>query len=164
MEEFNINIYYTILNDFLSLEKDKTIVFLNNSKFKKLQVKLQEKDVEKEIKEYFNEIKSDVKNDEKKAILFEGFKSNIDIDKCTKNEDINAYAEAVDIIDKNFKEIFDGITLEKEKLKNNIREWIKKFFDLDEKNIDVDQDTIEEYYYTALKHPYTHKSFLKIIN
>ena len=163
MEEFNINIYYTILNDFLSLEKDKTIVFLNNSKFKKLQAQLQEKDLEKEIKEYFNEIKSDVKNDEKKAILFEGFKSNIDIDKCTKNEDINAYAEAVDIIDKNFKEIFDGITLEKEKSKNNIREWIKKFFDLDEKNIDVDQDTIEEYYYTALKHPYTHKSFLKII-
>jgi len=57
MEEFNINLYYTILNDFLSLEKDKTISFLNNSKFKKLQIQLQEKDVEKEIKEYFNEIK-----------------------------------------------------------------------------------------------------------
>ena len=163
MEEFNINLYYTILNDFLSLEKDKTISFLNNSKFKKLQTQLQEKDVEKEIKEYFNEIKSNVNNDEKKAILFEGYKSTIDFDKCTKNEDINTYAETVDIIDKNFKEIFDGITLEKEKLKNTIREWIKKFFDFDEKNIDLDQDIIDEYYYTALKHPYTHKSFLKII-
>ena len=163
MEEFNINLYYTILNDFLSLEKDKTISFLNNSKFKKLQTQLQEKDVEKEIKEYFNEIKSNVNNDEKKAILFEGYKSTIDFDKCTKNEDINTYAETVDIIDKNFKEIFDGITLEKEKLKNTIREWIKKFFDFDEKNIDIDQDIIDEYYYKALKHPYTHKSFLKII-
>ena len=163
MEEFNINLYYTILNDFLSLEKDKTISFLNNSKFKKLQTQLQEKDVEKEIKEYFNEIKSNVNNDEKKAILFEGYKSTIDFDKCTKNEDINTYAETVDIIDKNFKEIFDGITLEKEKLKNTIREWIKKFFDFDEKNIDIDQEIIDEYYYKALKHPYTHKSFLKII-
>ena len=163
MEEFNINLYYTILNDFLSLEKDKTISFLNNSKFKKLQTQFQEKDVEKEIKEYFNEIKSNVNNDEKKAILFEGYKSTIDFDKCTKNEDINTYAETVDIIDKNFKEIFDGITLEKEKLKNTIREWIKKFFDFDEKNIDIDQDIIDEYYYKALKHPYTHKSFLKII-
>lgn len=163
IEEFYINMYYNILNDFLSIEKDKIIVFLNNSKFKKMQTNLQEKDVEKEVKEYFNKIKSTEKNDEKNAILFEGYKSKIDLDNCTKNEDINTYAEAVGIIDKNFKDIFDGITLEKEKLKNNVREWIKKFFDSDEKNIEIDKETIEENYYKALKHPYTHKSFLNII-
>ena len=163
MEEFNVNIYYNILNDFLSLEKDKTIVFLSNSKFKKLQNQLQEKDVEKEVKQYFNQIKSTNKNDEKKEILFEAYKSNIDIDKCTKIEEINTYTEAVGIIDKNFKDIFDGIILEKEKLKNKIREWIKKFFDCDEKNIEIDKETIEEYYYKPLKHPYTHKSFLKAV-
>ena len=163
LEELNIDIYYTILDNFLILERVKKLEYLNNSKFVKLQKELKEKDIKKEAKEYFKSIKANDKDSEKNEILFEGYKSKIDFDKCNTSEDINNFAKAVDIIDKDFKDFFDGTTLEKEKSKNKIRNWTKKFFELDKKNIDFDKESMEKYYYSTLKFPYTHNSFLKII-
>lgn len=160
-KEININIYYNILSDFLSLVTDKIISFFNNSKFKKWQKQLQDKDVKKEVINYFDKIKSNENDDEKTAVEFEGYKSKIDLDNCTNNEDYNNCLEAINIIDKNYKYIFDENVLEGQKLKNDIGEWVKTFFELDEKNLHIDEGTFDEYYHKVLKNPCTHKSFLK---
>ena len=161
--KFDINMYYDIMSNFLSLEKDKIIVFLNNSKFNKLQKQLEEKNIEEETKEYFNNIKQSDKCDDRNEIIFEGYKSKINFDNYSTIDEYNTYVELMDIIKKNYKDIYDENCLEKEKMKSNIREWIKKFFEFDEKSIEIDQGVIDEYYFKALKQPYTHKSFLKIV-
>ena len=161
--KFDINMYYDIISNFLSLEKDKVIVFLNNSKFNKLQKQLEEKNIEVETKNYFDNIKPSDKIDDRKEILFEGYKSKINFDNYSTIDEYNTYIELMDIIKKNYKDIYDENSLEKEKMKSNIREWIKKFFEFDEKSIEIDQSVIDEYYFKALKQPYTHKSFLKVV-
>ena len=146
IESFNINMYYDILGNFLFLEKEKQFVFFNSAKFNKLQKEKKEKNINKEIKEYFNNFEENNKDDEKNEILFEGYKSKIDFDKCTSTEDAKNFSKAIDIIEKDFKDIFDKITLEKEKSKKKIREWTKKFFELDKNNIEFDKDSMEKYY------------------
>lgn len=163
LEQLNINLYYGTLNQFLSLIKDKTIAFVNNSIFIQYQKQLEGKNINKEIQDFFIAIKSNGKNDEKKSIVFEGYKTKLDYDKCTNHEEFNTYDETLSFINKNLKEVFDTETLEKEKIKGNLRDWIKKFFEFDEKNIEIDKSTIEQYYFKALKQPFTHKSFLKIV-
>ena len=163
LEQLNINLYYGTLNQFLSLIKDKTIAFVNNSLFIQYQKQLEGKNINKEIQDFFIAIKSNGKNDEKKSIVFEGYKTKLDYDKCTNHEEFNTYDETLSFINKNLKEVFDTETLEKEKTKGNLRDWIKKFFEFDEKNIEIDKSTIEQYYFKALKQPFTHKSFLKIV-
>ena len=162
LELFYINSFYDIINNFLSLNKNKTIEFINH-RFKNLQKQVEEKNIEKEIKDYFSSIKSNGQNDEKSPYVFEGYKTKLNYDNCSKSEEFDASMETFDFLDKNFKEILDIDTFEKEKLKGNLREWIKKFFSFDEKSIEIDKETIEQYYYKALKEPYTHKSFLKIV-
>ena len=163
LEQLNINLYYGTLNQFLSLIKDKTIAFVNNSLFIQYQKQSEGKNINKEIQDFFIAIKSNGKNDEKKSIVFEGYKTKLDYDKCTNHEEFNTYDETLSFINKNLKEVFDTETLEKEKTKGNLRDWIKKFFEFDEKNIEIDKSTIEQYYFKALKQPFTHKSFLKIV-
>ena len=162
LELFYINSFYDIINNFLSLNKNKTIEFINH-RFQNLQKQVEEKNIEKEIKDYFSSIKSNGQNDEKSPYVFEGYKTKLNYDNCSKSEEFDASMETFDFLDKNFKEILDTDTFEEEKLKGNLREWIKKFFSFDEKSIEIDKETIEQYYYKALKEPYTHKSFLKIV-
>jgi hypothetical protein len=162
LELFYKNSFYDIINNFLSLNKNKTIEFINH-RFQNLQKQVEEKNIEKEIKDYFSSIKSNGQNDEKSPYVFEGYKTKLNYDNCSKSEEFDASMETFDFLDKNFKEILDTDTFEKEKLKGNLREWIKKFFSFDEKSIEIDKETIEQYYYKALKEPYTHKSFLKIV-
>ena len=162
LELFYINSFYDIINNFLSLNKNKTNEFINH-RFQNLQKQVEEKNIEKEIKDYFSSIKSNGQNDEKNPYVFEGYKTKLNYDNCSKSEEFDASMETFDFLDKNFKEILDTDTFEKEKLKGNLREWIKKFFSFDEKSIEIDKETIEQYYYKALKEPYTHKSFLKIV-
>ena len=162
LELFYINSFYDIISNFLSLNKNKTIEFINH-RFQNLQKQVEEKNIEKEIKDYFSSIKSNGQNDEKSPYVFEGYKTKLNYDNCSKSEEFDASMETFDFLDKNFKEILDTDTFEKEKLKGNLREWIKKFFSFDEKSIEIDKETIEQYYYKALKEPYTHKSFLKIV-
>ena len=159
----NLEIYYNILNDFLSIEKGKIISFLNNSKFDKLHDKLENKNIENETKEFFNKIKSNEKIDERNVLTFKGYKPIIDFNNCSKDEDFQSCIEAINIFEKNYKDIFDEESLGKEKLKNNIREWLKKFFEFDERKISIDENVINDYYFKSLKLPYTHKSFLKIV-
>ena len=162
LEQLDINIYYDVINNYLSLYKEKTITFINKY-MKKLIKQLQEKNLEKEIKEHFSSIKSNDKNDEKNPIVFEGYKTKIDHDNCSNGEELDIYLETVNFLDKNLKEIFDNDTFEKEKLKANLRDWIKKFFSFDDKSIEIDKNVIDEYYYNALKQPFIHKTFLKIV-
>ena len=162
LEQLDINIYYNVIDNYLSLYKDKTINYINKY-MKKLLKQLQEKNLEKEIKEYFSSIKSNGKNAEKNPIVFEGYKTKINYDNCSNGEEFDTYLETVNFLEKNIKEIFDNDTLEKEKLKGNLRDWIKKFFSFDDKSIEIDKNVIDEYYYNALKQPFTHKTFLKIV-
>ena len=162
LEQLDINIYYNVIDNYLSLYKDKTIHYINKY-MKKLLKQLQEKNLEKEIKEYFSSIKSNGKNDEKNPIVFEGYKTKINYDNCSNGEEFDTYLETVNFLEKNIKEIYDNDTLEKEKLKGNLRDWIKKFFSFDDKSIEIDKNVIDEYYYNALKQPFTHKTFLKIV-
>ena len=162
LEQLDINIYYNVIDNYLSLYKDKTINYINKY-MKKLLKQLQEKNLEKEIKEYFSSIKSNGKNDEKNPIVFEGYKTKINYDNCSNGEEFDTYLETVNFLEKNIKEIYDNDTLEKEKLKGNLRDWIKKFFSFDDKSIEIDKNVIDEYYYNALKQPFTHKTFLKIV-
>ena len=162
LEQLDINIYYNVIGNYLSLYKDKTINYINKH-MKKLLKQLQEKNLEKEIKEYFSSIKSNGKNDEKNPIVFEGYKTKINYDNCSNGEEFDTYLETVNFLEKNIKEIFDNDTLEKEKLKGNLRDWIKKFFSFDDKSIEIDKNVIDEYYYNALKQPFTHRTFLKIV-
>ena len=89
LEQLNINLYYETLNQFLSLIKDKTIAFVNNSLFIQYQKQLEGKNINKEIQDFFIAIKSNGKNDEKKSIVFEGYKTKLDYDKCTNHEEFN---------------------------------------------------------------------------
>ena len=162
LEQLDINIYYNVIDNYLSLYKDKTINYINKH-MKKLLKQLQEKNLEKEIKEYFSSIKSNGKNDEKNPIVFEGYKTKINYDNCSNGEEFDTYLETVNFLEKNIKEIYDNDTLEKEKLKGNLRDWIKKFFSFDDKSIEIDKNVIDEYYYNALKQPFTHRTFLKIV-
>lgn len=162
LEQLDINIYYNVIDNYLSLYKDKTINYINKY-MKKLLKQLQEKNLEKEIKEYFSSIKSNGKNDEKNPIVFEGYKTKINYDNCSNGEEFDTYLETVNFLEKNIKEIYDNDTLEKEKLKGNLRDWIKKFFSFDDKSIEIDKNVIDEYYYNALKQPFTHRTFLKIV-
>ena len=162
LKQLDINIYYNVIDNYLSLYKDKTINYINKH-MKKLLKQLQEKNLEKEIKEYFSSIKSNGKNDEKNPIVFEGYKTKINYDNCSNGEEFDTYLETVNFLEKNIKEIYDNDTLEKEKLKGNLRDWIKKFFSFDDKSIEIDKNVIDEYYYNALKQPFTHKTFLKIV-
>ena len=162
LEQLDINIYYNVIGNYLSLYKDKTINYINKH-MKKLLKQLQEKNLEKEIKEYFSSIKSNGKNDEKNPIVFEGYKTKINYDNCSNGEEFDTYLETVNFLEKNIKEIYDNDTLEKEKLKGNLRDWIKKFFSFDDKSIEIDKNVIDEYYYNALKQPFTHRTFLKIV-
>ena len=162
LEQLDINIYYNVIGNYLSLYKDKTINYINKY-MKKLLKQLQEKNLEKEIKEYFSSIKSNGKNDEKNPIVFEGYKTKINYDNCSNGEEFDTYLETVNFLEKNIKEIYDNDTLEKEKLKGNLRDWIKKFFSFDDKSIEIDKNVIDEYYYNALKQPFTHRTFLKIV-
>ena len=162
LEQLDINIYYNVIGNYLSLYKDKTINYINKH-MKKLLKQLQEKYLEKEIKEYFSSIKSNGKNDEKNPIVFEGYKTKINYDNCSNGEEFDTYLETVNFLEKNIKEIYDNDTLEKEKLKGNLRDWIKKFFSFDDKSIEIDKNVIDEYYYNALKQPFTHRTFLKIV-
>ena len=161
IEKKELTMYYSVLNDFLKTEIEKTIKIFYQDKINKLSEKNKLKDIDKELEETLKKLKSNEKKDEK--LSFE-YKSNIDFDKCLENEDFNAYIETVDIIKKNFHNIYEGITLEKEKLKNNVRELIKKFFEID-KTVKFYQIKAEdeELYFNSLKDPSTHPTFIKIM-
>ena len=155
--------YKSILKEFWKCELEKTIEYFYQDKFVKWKEKTKNdsKDIDKEQNEVLNKLKNNETKEKKKS--FE-YKSNIDFDKCLEEGDFNTYAETVDIIKKNFDIIYEDITLEKEKLKNNIRELIKKFFEFDEidRFSEVKEDELN-LYFNSLKDKSTHNTFIKII-
>ena len=161
IEKKELNTYYAILGDFLKIEFEKTIQYFYQKKINYLVVKNNTKDLDKELQLNLKKFKSNEKKDEK--ISFE-YKSNIDFDKCLEKDDFNTYAETVSIIKNNFNSIYEGITLEKEQLKNNIRELIKRFYELDnsDKLSELKPEEIQSYF-DLLKEPSTHSAFIKLI-
>ena len=160
-EKSELNMYYSVLNDFIKIELEKSLKYFNSEKIMNLKQKNKNKDIDKECQEILKKMKSNEKPDEK--IIFE-YKGNIDFDKCLENEEFDSYVETVDIIKKNFNSIYDGIALEKEKLKNNIRELIKRFYELDKKDkIDDFKQDEENLYFDYLNDPSTHTTFIKLL-
>ena len=161
IEKSELNMYYSVLNDYLKLEREKTIKYFYQEKINNLVEKNNTKNIDKEVEINLKKMKSNEKKDEK--ISFE-YKSNIDFDKCLENKDFDTYMETVGIFKRNFSKIYVDITLEKEKLKNNIRELIKKFFELDklEKTSEISEED-EKLYFTSLKDPSTHSTFIKVV-
>jgi hypothetical protein len=100
------------LNDYLKLEREKTIKYFYQEKINNLVEKNNTKNIDKEVEINLKKMKSNEKKDEK--ISFE-YKSNIDFDKCLENKDFDTYMETVGIFKRNFSKIYVDITLEKEK-------------------------------------------------
>ena len=68
---------------------------------------LENKNIENETKEFFNKIKSNEKMDERNVLTFKGYKPIIDLNNCSKDEDFQSCIEAINIFEKNYKDIFD---------------------------------------------------------
>ena len=163
LENIYLNVYFDILDDFLSLENNKAISFLNNSKFKKFQNNLQNKNLDEYSKKYFSSIKPIEKSNVKKKIKFEGYQSKFNLDNCTNEENYKQIVEVTNIINEKYLDLFDKKLVKLEKMKIKMKELVLKFFELDEKNISFDEKEKEEYY-KALTIYNTHKSFLMEVN
>ena len=164
IEKDELNMYYDALNDFVKIEFEKIKKFFAQESIQILFEKYKKKDIEKEkeIKEIDKKMENNEKKDEK--FSFE-FKSNIDFENCNENDEFKSYIETVEIIKKNFNNIYEDIELEKERLKNNVRELIKKFFELDKTNeISEIKEEDEKKYFNSLNDPETHPTFIKVLS
>ena len=163
IENNESEMYQSILKEFWKYELERMLQYFYQEKLVKFREKSQnnDKDINKEQKETLNKLKNNEKKEKKKS--FE-YKSNIDFDNCLENGDFNIYAETMEIIKNNFNNIYDDITIEKEKIKNNVRELIKKFFEFDEqKRISEIKEEEINLYFNSLKDPYTHNTFIKLL-
>jgi len=77
IEKSELNMYYSVLNDYLKLEREKTIKYFYQEKINNLVEKNNTKNIDKEVEINLKKMKSNEKKDEK--ISFE-YKSNIDFD------------------------------------------------------------------------------------
>ena len=161
LENIDLDIYYNILSDFLSLEYDKMDSIVNNTKFKKLQANLNEKNIQDNSK--INYIKSIEKSDNKKIIKFKSYKSQFDMDDCNNYDEYDSLKEVFNIMENNYGDIFNHNLLKIEKLKIKMKDWVKNFFTMDDKNFFINEKENEEFF-KALNISSTHKSFLMALN
>ena len=153
--------YYSILDDYFTFERDKTIQFFCSDKNKKLQEKNSSKDIKRELKENLMQEANIEKPD--KEIIFEQHKSNIDFENCMEKEDYKKYVKIVKFIEKNYGVKFSNINLEKEKIKNDLRELIREFFELDSQKKEISEKDKNKYF-NYLKQPFTLFPFVKVLS
>lgn len=113
------------------------------------------------ISKELDDIKKKVEKNKKKEIklTFE-YKTNINFESCLENNKFNTYIETVKIIKNMFNNtIFNDINIEDEKIKNNLRDILKQFFQKDD---DINENAKTQYF-NLLKNPLTHRTFLKIL-
>ena len=161
IKEFALKMYYSILDDYFTFERDKTIQFFCSDKNKKLQEKNSSKDIKRELKENLMQEANIEKPD--KEIIFEQHKSNIDFENCMEKEDYKKYVKIVKFIEKNYGVKFSNINLEKEKIKNDLRELIREFFELDSQKKEISEKDKNKYF-NYLKQPFTLFPFVKVLS
>ena len=161
IEEADFNLYYSILEDFLNIEKDNTVKIFCTEKVNKLMQRKEKKDIKKELKSRFEKKKDEQKPEE--LIVFEGHKSNINFDTCSGNEEFQKYLNAVKILQNSYNIIFNDFDPNTVTMKNSIRELLEKFFNYDEKGLAI-QDMDKEAYFDYLKEHSTLKTFVCILS
>lgn len=162
MEEFDLKIYYSIINNFQKIERDKTMEFLCSDYFNQLIKDNGQKNINLELKEKLKRRKDEKMKKPRKPLEFEPHKSQIDFNSCLGNEDFNNYLDALDVIKNKYNVKFE-VDVETEKKKNSFRELLKKFFELDSQNSEIPEDNINKYY-DYLKIPSAQIIFIKILS
>ena len=158
VEEKELKMYYEVLNEYLKHEKDQMYKYFNEGKM----VSLKEKNEKKSIYSEMSELKKKIKNFEKKdgEIKFEN-KTNINFDKCFENGLFDTYVSIVQIIKQSFDHnIYSDINIDEEKNNYIMRGLIMNLFE-NEKNI---KEEDKKAYFSCLKNPLTHKTFIKVLN
>jgi hypothetical protein len=163
MEKDDLNIYYSTINNFVKFERDKIVGFLCSDKINQLIMKNAQKDIKLELKKIFKRKKNDKNRRPIKLLKFEEHKSKIDFNSCIGNEEFNNYLDAIDVIKNKYFVKFE-VNVDEEKKKNNFRELLKKFFELDSQNSELSEESINQYYDYLNKIPSTHIIFIKILS
>jgi hypothetical protein len=161
IEEADLKLYYSILEDFLNIEKDNTVKIFCTEKINKLMKKKERKDIKKELEKTLKRKKDDQKPEE--LIVFEGHKSNINFDTCSGNEEFQKYLNAVKILQNSYNIIFSDFDPNTVTMKNSLRELLERFFNNDSNGSAI-QDMDKEAYYEYLKVHSTLKTFVYILS
>ena len=161
IEEADLKLYYSILEDFLNIEKDNTVKIFCTEKINKLMRKKEGKDIKKELEKTLKRKKDDQKPEE--LIVFEGHKSNINFDTCSGNEEFQKYLNAVKILQNSYNIIFSDFDPNTVTMKNSLRELLERFFNNDSNGSAI-QDMDKEAYYEYLKVHSTLKTFVYILS
>ena len=161
IEEADLKLYYSILDDFLTIEKDNTVKLFCTEKVNKLIQRKEGKDIKKELKKYLKKKKDEQKPEE--LIVFEGHKSNINFDACSGNEEFQKYLNAVKILQNSYNIIFSDFDPKTVTMKNSLRELLERFFNYDSNGSEI-QEMDKEAYYEYLKVHSTLKTFVYILS
>lgn len=159
----DLNIFYSTINNFINIERDKTVRFLCSDIINQLVMKNAQKDILLEMKEKLKRKKNDINRKPMKPFKFEEHKSKIDFDSCFDNEEFNNYLDALDVIKNKYSVKFE-VDIDIEKKKNSFRELLKKFFELDSQNSELSEENINQYYDYLNKIPSTHIIFIKVLS
>ena len=161
IEEANLKLFYSILDDFLTIEKDNTVKLFCTERINKLVQRKERKDIKKELKRNLEKKKDEQKPEE--LIVFEGHKSHINFDTCSGNEEFQKYLNAVKILQNSYNITFNDFDPKTITMKNSLRELLERFFNNDSKGI-VIQDMDKEAYFEYLKVHSTLKTFVYILS
>ena len=161
--KFDLNIFYSTINNFINIERDKTVEFLCSDIINQLVMKNAQKNIKLETKEKLKRKKNDKRRKPLKPFKFEEHKSKIDFDSCFENEEFNNYLDALDVIKNKYSVKFE-VDVDLEKKKNSFRELLKKFFELDSQNSELSEENINQYYDYLNNIPSTHIIFIKVLS
>lgn len=161
--KFDLNIFYSTINNFINIERDKTVEFLCSDIINQLVMKNAQKNIKLETKEKLKRKKNDKRRKPMKPFKFEEHKSKIDFDSCFENEEFNNYLDALDVIKNKYSVKFE-VDVDLEKKKNSFRELLKKFFELDSQNSELSEENINQYYDYLNNIPSTHIIFIKVLS
>ena len=161
MEEADLKLYYSILKDFSTIEKDNTVKLFCTEDVKKLMEIKSQKNIKKELKRNLEKKKDEQKPEE--LIVFEGHKSNINFDTCSGNEEFQKNLKAVNILQTNYNITLNNFDPSTVTMKNSLRVLLEKFFNNDNQDLEI-QDMDKEAYFEYLKEPSTLKTFVYILS
>ena len=153
-----LKIYYQILDDFLKIERKKSIEYFYTPEVNNIITINNQRNINHQLFEKLSEFKGNEKPD--KEFQFEQYKSNIDFDKCKENEEFKINVETVKMIKSKLDNAFNDFTVEKEENKKNMRELLEKLFNSKEEITDIDKNTFINY----LDDNATHHLFLVVLS
>ena len=151
-------IYYDILENFLKIERQKSLEFFYKGQVSNLITIYNKRNIKKETWEKLSEFQSNEKPD--KIFTFEQYQSNIDFDKCKENEEFKINVETVKMIKSKLDNAFNDFTVEREENKKNMRELLEKLFNGEEEITETNKQTFMNY----LEDTATHHLFLVVLS